>query len=316
MVVLRSWHFKAKQHGRMPAMTALIERLPGRFPLYARLVRIDRPIGILLLLWPTLWALWIAAGGWPGLHLTVVFVLGTALMRSAGCAVNDYADRGFDGAVERTRNRPLATGALRPSEALWVTAALSLLAFVLVLSCNRLTVALSLPALLLAASYPFTKRFFPLPQAYLGIAFGFGIPMGFAAVTGSVPANAWWMLAANVLWSIAYDTEYAMVDRPDDVRLGIHSSALLFGRHEVLAVMLCYGGTLALLAWVGVQAGLGLWWNLGLLAAAAISLYHYQLIRTRERQACFRAFLHNNWWGAAVFAGLVLDRAAARLGAA
>ncbi len=309
--LVSAWHA-----GRMPGMNALIERLPGRFPLYARLVRLDRPIGILLLLWPTLWALWIASDGLPSPHLLLVFGLGTALMRSAGCAINDFADRSYDGAVERTRQRPLATGALKPREAVLVAAALSLLAFALVLSCNRLTVALSLPAVLLAGSYPFTKRFFPLPQAYLGIAFGFGIPMAFAAVLGRVPALAWWLLAANVLWAIAYDTEYAMVDRPDDIRLGIHSSALLFAHHEVKAVMVCYAGTLAVLAWVGVQARLGLFWQAGLLGALAISGYHYLLIRERDRSFCFRAFLHNNWWGATVFFGLVLDRAWAHLTAA
>ena len=299
---------------RMQAMSTLIERLPGRFPLYARLVRLDRPIGILLLLWPTLWALWIAADGPPGIHLALVFVLGTVLMRSAGCAINDFADRDFDGAVERTRLRPLATGALRPREAVGVALALSLVAFALVLTCNALTILLSLPAVFLAASYPFTKRFLPIPQAYLGIAFGFGIPMGFAAVIGSVPDYAWWMLGANVLWAIAYDTEYAMVDRNDDIRLGIHSSALLFGRFDVLAVMLCYAGTLALLAWVGLRAGLGWGWNAGLLVAVGISVHHFFLIRSRERTRCFQAFLHNNWWGAAVFAGLVLDRALAHIG--
>ncbi|MDE3009988.1 MAG: 4-hydroxybenzoate octaprenyltransferase [Pseudomonadota bacterium] len=293
----------------------MIERLPGRFPLYARLVRIDRPIGILLLLWPTLWALWIAADGAPGVHLLLVFGLGTVLMRSAGCAINDYADRDFDGAVERTRQRPLATGALQAHEALAVAAVLSLIALLLVLSCNRLTVLLSIPAVFLAGSYPFTKRFFPCPQAYLGVAFGFGIPMAFAAVQGSVPAVAWWMLAANVLWSIAYDTEYAMVDRPDDIRLGIHSSALLFGRHDVLAVMLCYAGTLALLARAGWLAQLGWAWYLGLLLALGIAGYHGLLIRGRERSRCFRAFLHNNWLGAAVFGGLVLDRTLAHFSA-
>jgi 4-hydroxybenzoate polyprenyltransferase len=294
-------------------MTTVIERLPGRWPLYARLARLDRPIGILLLLWPTLWGLWIAADGPPSLHLLLVFSLGTVLMRSAGCAINDYADRNFDGAVERTRARPLATGAVRPGEALRLSAALSLAAFLLVLSCNRLTILLSLPAVLLAASYPFTKRFFPLPQAYLGIAFGFGIPMAFAAVQGRVPALAWLLCGANALWAIAYDTEYAMVDRPDDRRLGIHSAALLFGRFDVLAIMSCYVAALALLACAGRMAHLGWAWDAGLLMAAGISLHHFGLIRTRERAACFQAFLHNNWWGAAVFAGLLVDRALATL---
>ena len=290
-------------------MRSLTARLPGRFFLYARLLRLDRPIGILLLLWPTLWGLWFAARGWPGVHLLLVFGLGTALMRSAGCAVNDYADRDIDWKVERTRMRPLAQGSVQGREALGLAAGLSVVALGLVLTCNALTVLLSLPALFLAASYPFTKRFFPLPQAYLGMAFGFGIPMAFAAVDGTVPALAWSLFAANILWTIAYDTEYAMVDRNDDIHLDIHSSALLFGRHDVLAVMLCYGSSLLLLAWSGLQAGLGIAWYAGLLLAALITFHHYRLIRTRERAACFRAFLHNNWWGAAVFAGLLVDRA-------
>lgn len=285
-----------------PAMS-----LSDKLPHYARLMRIDKPIGTLLLLWPTLWALWIAAEGWPPLYILAIFIAGTFLMRSAGCVINDYADRDFDGHVERTRNRPLATGAVSPGEALALAAVLSAAAFVLVLPLNTLTILLSVPALLLAGSYPFTKRFFAIPQAYLGIAFGFGIPMAFAAVTGTVPATGWLMLLANIFWAVAYDTEYAMVDRPDDLKIGIKTSAITFGRHDVLAVMLCYAAAFALLAVVGVLAGLGFAWYLGLAAACAIAGYHYTLIRARDRADCFKAFRHNNWVGGAIFAGLFID---------
>lgn len=285
-----------------PAMS-----LSDKLPHYARLMRIDKPIGTLLLLWPTLWALWIAAEGWPPLYILAIFIAGTFLMRSAGCVINDYADRDFDGHVERTRNRPLATGVVSPGEALALAAVLSAAAFVLVLPLNTLTILLSVPALLLAGSYPFTKRFFAIPQAYLGIAFGFGIPMAFAAVTGTVPATGWLMLLANIFWAVAYDTEYAMVDRPDDLKIGIKTSAITFGRHDVLAVMLCYAAAFALLAVVGVLAGLGVAWYLGLVAACAIAGYHYTLIRARERADCFKAFRHNNWVGGAIFAGLFID---------
>jgi 4-hydroxybenzoate polyprenyltransferase len=281
--------------------------LSAKLPHYARLMRIDKPIGTLLLLWPTLWALWFAAGGWPPLYLLVIFVLGTFLMRSAGCVINDYADRNIDGHVERTRNRPLATGMVSTREALLLALGLSVLAFMLLLPLDGLVIWLSVPALFLAGSYPFTKRFLAIPQAYLGIAFGFGIPMGFAAVLGEVPAIAWVMLLANVFWAIAYDTEYAMVDRPDDIKIGVKSSALTFGRFDVSAVMLCYAITLGLLALVGVMAERGTAWFVGLLVAAAIALHHYTLIRERERDACFKAFRHNNWLGAAVFAGLLID---------
>ena len=285
-----------------PAMS-----LSDKLPHYARLMRIDKPIGTLLLLWPTLWALWIAAEGWPPLHILAIFIVGTFLMRSAGCVINDYADRDFDGHVERTRNRPLATGAVSPGEALALAAGLSAAAFVLVLPLNTLTILLSVPALLLAGSYPFTKRFFAIPQAYLGIAFGFGIPMAFAAVTGTVPATGWLMLLANIFWAVAYDTEYAMVDRPDDLKIGIKTSAITSGRHDVLAVMLCYAAAFALLAVVGVLAGLGFAWYLGLVAACAIAGYHYTLIHARDRADCFKAFRHNNWVGGVIFAGLFID---------
>ena len=282
-------------------------QLSERLPHYYRLMRLDKPIGTLLLLWPTLWALWMAAEGVPPLHLLVIFALGTLLMRSAGCVINDYADRDFDGHVERTRQRPLATRAVTPREALLLAAGLSLLALLLVLPLDPLVRWLSLPAVFLAASYPFTKRFLAIPQAYLGIAFGFGIPMGFAAVLGEVPAMAWLMLLANVFWAIAYDTEYAMVDRPDDLKIGIRSAAITFGRFDVAAIMVCYAFTFALLAWVGVLAGRGALFFAGLLAACALAVHHYTLIRSRERAGCFKAFMHNNWVGAVILLGLIAD---------
>ncbi len=281
--------------------------MKSRLALYIKLMRLDKPIGILLLLWPTLWALWIASAGRPDLLVLGVLVLGTVLMRSAGCVMNDYADRHFDLHVERTRHRPLTAKLVGEKEALLLAAGLSLLAFVLVLQLNRLTVLLSIPALFLAASYPFTKRFFAIPQAYLGIAFGFGIPMAFAAQTAAVPALAWWMLLANVCWAVAYDTEYAMVDRDDDIKIGIRSSALFFGAQDVAAIMFCYMAMLELLVWVGLQAHLSWPYFVGLGAAAGIALYHYTLIRGRERAACFKAFLHNNWLGAAIFGGLAAN---------
>jgi 4-hydroxybenzoate polyprenyltransferase len=280
----------------------------ARLALYAKLVRLDKPIGILLLLWPTLWAIWIASDGRPSPYLLMVFVVGTVLMRSAGCAINDWADRDFDRHVARTAERPLTSGRIAGWEALTVAAVLALLALLLILPLNGLTLSLSGVAAFVAASYPFTKRFFALPQAYLGIAFGFGIPMAFAAIAGRVPAVGWVLLAANVAWAVAYDTEYAMVDRDDDLRIGIRTAAITFGRYDILAVMTCYGITLALLAAVGAMAGLRWAWFAGLLVAACIAAYHYRLIRTRSRAGCFKAFLHNNWFGAAVFAGLVADR--------
>jgi 4-hydroxybenzoate polyprenyltransferase len=276
-----------------------------RLDLYERLMRLDKPIGILLLLWPTLWALWIAAGGRPPWLLVWIFCLGTVLMRSAGCVINDYADRNFDPHVERTRNRPLAAGQVSVREALLLALGLTLCSALLILPLARPVWELALVAVFLAASYPFTKRFFAIPQAYLGVAFGFGIPMGFAAVQGSVPDSAWLMLLANIFWAVAYDTEYAMVDRDDDIRIGIKTSALTFGRFDVAAVMACYGVTLAILAGLGMQWQFGAFYYAGLAVAAGIAGYHYTLIRGRERMRCFKAFLHNNWFGAAVFAGIV-----------
>ncbi len=279
----------------------------ARLSLYFQLMRLHKPIGILLLLWPTLWAVWIASQGKPGWLIVCIFVLGTVLMRSAGCVINDYADRDIDKHVKRTKDRPVTSGKVSTKEAVLLAAALSVISFLLILPLNTLTKLLSIPAVFLAGSYPFTKRFLAIPQAYLGIAFGFGIPMGFAAVQNAVPAIAWWLLLANIFWCIAYDTEYAMVDRDDDVHLGIHSSALLFGKYDVLAVMLCYGVALALLAWIGAQLQMGHFYFGGLVIAAGIALYHYTLIRKREREKCFKAFLHNNWLGAAVFGGIALD---------
>ena len=278
-----------------------------RLSLYVRLVRIDKPIGILLLLWPTLWALWSASEGRPSLYMVFAFALGTALMRSAGCAINDYFDRDVDLHVERTKDRVLTSGLIAPREALAVAAVLALLSLLLILPMNRLVWALSVVAVFLAASYPKFKRFFAIPQAYLGIAFGFGIPMAFAAVLETLPVAAWVMLAANIAWAIAYDTEYAMVDRADDIRLGLRTSAITFGSWDVAMVGICYALTLALLGLAGWLLGYGWPYGAGLLVAAGIALRHLRWIRHRERGACFRAFLHNTWFGAAVFAGIVVQ---------
>jgi 4-hydroxybenzoate polyprenyltransferase len=281
----------------------------NKLALYLRLVRADKPIGILLLLWPTLWALWMASGGKPDLMVVAIFVVGTALMRSAGCAINDYADRDFDLHVKRTAARPLTSGRIKAWEAVMVAAVLAFVSFLLILPLNALTKQLSVVALVVAGTYPYFKRFFAIPQAYLGIAFGFGIPMAFAAVQGQVPAVAWWLLVANVFWAVAYDTEYAMVDRDDDLKIGIRTSAITFGRFDVLAVMLCYGAALAIDLVCGWMLGLRGWFVAGVMVAAAMALYHYTLIRERDRMRCFAAFLNNNWLGAALFAGVALDYA-------
>ena len=281
--------------------------ISDRLVSYALLVRLHRPIGTLLLLWPTLWALFIAADGAPDPYMLFAFCLGTLLMRSAGCAINDFADRDLDRHVKRTRDRPVTTGRIRPWEAVAVFAILSLLALVLIIPFNTLTWQLAFVAAFIAGSYPFTKRFFPMPQAYLGIAFGFGIPMAFAAVHGFVPTEAWLMLLANVFWAIAYDTEYAMVDRDDDVRLGLRSSALTFGRFDVAAVMLCYAATLGLLGVVGARVGFGWPYAAGLVAAAMMAVHHGFLIRDRRREGCFRAFNLNNWLGAAIMLGVLAE---------
>jgi len=280
--------------------TAIEQRLDA----YERLLRLDKPIGTLLLLWPTLWALWLAARGLPPVELIAIFCVGTLLMRSAGCAVNDFFDRGFDRHVERTRVRPLAADEIRPAEALVLAALLAAAAFGLVLMLNRLALQLSFVALGIAITYPLTKRFFALPQLYLGVAFGFGIPMAYAAAQSRLPAECWVLLAANVCYAFAYDTEYAMVDRDDDAKIGMRTSALTLGRYDVAGVMAAYAGMLALLGAVGVMARLGWPYYTGLALAAALMAYHYRLIQDRSRTGCFKAFRHNNWVGAAVFAGI------------
>lgn len=281
--------------------------LKQRLDAYERLMRLDKPIGTLLLLWPALWGLWLAGRGIPDPGILLIFVVGTILMRSAGCVVNDFADRDFDPHVERTRDRPLAAGLVKPWEALVLAAVLMLAAFVLVLQLNRLTVMLSFAAVALAVIYPFLKRVFPFPQAWLGIAFGFAIPMAYAAQQGRLPAVAWVLLIANMFWAIAYDTEYAMVDRDDDVRIGVKSSAILLGRHDVAGVMSAHTLFLAIMAAVGWWQSLGVLYYCGLAVAAALAGYQYRLIRGRDRSLCFKAFLNNNWVGAAVFIGLALD---------
>jgi 4-hydroxybenzoate polyprenyltransferase len=292
----------------MSAMRFSGQQLRERLDLYERLMRLDKPIGILLLLWPTLWGLWLSALGRPDWRVLWIFVLGTVLMRSAGCVINDLADRNFDPHVARTSQRPLAAGQVSVREALLLFCALVGCAVLIVVPLRSwLLAALCIAALFLAASYPFTKRFLAIPQAYLGLAFGFGIPMAYAAQLGTVPAEAWWLLLANVFWAIAYDTEYAMVDRADDLKIGIRTSAITFGRFDVAAVMLCYALTLALIAAVGYGLGLGVFFYAGLVVAAAISGYHYTLIRARKPAPCFKAFLHNNWLGASIFAGIAVD---------
>jgi len=290
---------------------------PSRLSLYLQLIRWDRPAGWLLLLWPTLSALWIAADGFPGWHLVTVFTLGTVLMRSAGCCINDVADREFDKHVKRTAQRPVTSGAVSPAQALTLGAGLALLAFALVLTTNRLTVALSFAALLVTVVYPYSKRFFSMPQAVLGVAFSFGIPMAFAAVRGAdtisldalnaaVPALAWWLLLGNLFWVLAYDTEYAMVDRDDDLRIGIKTSAITLGRFDVAAVMAFYAIHLAIwsvLVWPLVGSN---WFLLGVAVAGAQAVWHGWLIRDRQREPCFKAFRLNHWVGFAVFGGVLL----------
>lgn len=280
-------------------------KLRERLSLYEKLMRLDKPIGILLLLWPTLWAVWIASNGEPNWMVVWIFVLGTVLMRSAGCVINDYADRNLDPLVARTKDRPLAANRVSTREALALAAGLSLAAFLLIIRFNKLTWGLAVIALFLAASYPFTKRFLAIPQAYLGIAFGFGIPMAFAAITAAVPAVAWVLLLANIFWAIAYDTQYAMVDREDDRKIGIHSSALLFGRYDVVAVVASHMIALALLVAVGVMLKFGIFYFAGLIAAAWFVGFQYHLIKRRDTAQCFEAFLNNKWLGGMIFVGIV-----------
>ncbi|MFA0924008.1 4-hydroxybenzoate octaprenyltransferase [Xanthomonas fragariae] len=297
------------KHGveQIPAASALT--WPLRLGQYWKLVRGDRPIGSLLLLWPTWWALWLAADGMPPLWTLLVFTAGVWLTRSAGCVINDYADRWLDPHVERTKSRPLAAGAVSGREALWLFIALMLVAFALVLTLNWLTVALSVPGVFLAASYPYLKRHTHLPQVYLGMAFGWGIPMGFAAVQGSVPLLAWLLYAANILWATAYDTWYAMVDREDDIRMGSKSTAILFGKFDLVAQGVLYGLMFATLALVGLRAQLTTAYWAGLGIAALLVIYEFYIARHRERGPCFRAFLHNNWIGVAIFVSIAASLA-------
>jgi 4-hydroxybenzoate polyprenyltransferase len=279
-----------------------------RLKYYAQLVRLDRPIGIYLLLWPTLWALWIASEGRPSLSLVIIFVLGVVLMRSAGCAINDYADRDIDPHVERTRNRPLAAGNISAKEALTVCLVLCLTAFVLVLQLNPKTIILSLGAVLLALTYPFMKRIHSLPQAHLGAAFAWGIPMAFTAMTNEwPPLVAWVLFVASLCWTVAYDTMYAMSDREDDLKIGVKSSAIFFGKHDKLIIGILQVLTLVLLVSVGQLAHLGILYYLGLVIAAGFALYEQYLIKDRDRVLCFKAFLNNNGFGLAVFVGICLD---------
>ncbi len=283
------------------------ERIKDRAYQYALLMRLDKPIGVFLLLWPTCWALWIAGEGSPDTGVTLVFVLGVVLMRSAGCVINDYADRDFDPHVKRTEQRPIVAGKVTPKEALILFAVLCLLAFALVLTMNWLTIGLSVIGALLAAVYPYTKRHTYLPQVFLGLAFGWAVPMVFAAQTGAVPAVAWLLLMATVLWATAYDTMYAMVDRADDLKIGVRSTAILFGDADRVIIGIIQALLLLTLWIVGNKVGLGLYYNLGLLAAAGLAAYQQYLIRDRDPRGCFQAFLNNHWFGAVVFVGLVLD---------
>ena len=281
--------------------------LKDRLTAYEKLMRLDKPIGILLLLWPTLWGLWFAAGGLPPPDVLLIFFTGTVLMRCAGCVINDYADRNFDPHVERTRDRPLAAGVIQPAEALALAAVLMLIAFGLVLLLSSLTIKLAFVAAAIAVIYPYVKRVFPLPQVWLGIAFSFGIPMAYAELWHALPRVAWLLLIANVFWAIAYDTAYAMVDREDDLKIGVKSSAILLGRYDVVGVMAAHAVFIGLMAWIG-------WWQTrdviyfaGLAVAVALVLYQYGLIRDRTRESCFKAFLNNNWVGCVIFIGLVAD---------
>ncbi|QDQ24883.1 4-hydroxybenzoate octaprenyltransferase [Chitinimonas arctica] len=281
--------------------------LPSRLSLYAKLMRLDKPIGILLLLWPTLWGLCIASQGRPDPAILIIFLLGTVLMRSAGCVINDYADRDFDPQVERTKLRPMATGSVSTREALLLAGTLAACALLLILPLNGLTLWMSVPAVLLAGSYPYTKRFLPIPQAYLGLAFSFGIPMAFAAVNGKVDAVAWYLVAANLFWVVAYDTEYAMVDKVDDLKIGIKTSAITFGRFDAEAVMICHLAFLLGMAALGWHLQRHAWWYLGLAVAAVLIALQYRQIRGRDRLKCMQAFLDNNRVGAVLFIGILLD---------
>lgn len=273
---------------------------------YGYLIRLDKPIGTLLLLWPTLWALWLASSGVPDLSILLIFTLGTFLMRSAGCAINDYADRDFDRHVKRTQGRPVTSGKISGKEAVAVAGVLALMAFLLIQPLNAFTKQLSVLALLVAFIYPFTKRFFAMPQAVLGIAFGFGIPMAYAAILGFIPLEAWILFIGNIFWAIAYDTAYAMVDRDDDLRLGLRTSAITFGRYDVIAIAISYGMLFISQIWVAQLADLSNYFLLGWFPALVCAIYHLKLVATRDRDNCFKAFRHNNWLGGFLFLGIVL----------
>jgi len=279
----------------------------NQFYQYVLLMRLNRPIGIYLLLWPTLWGLWIAGDGYPDILVTIVFVFGVILMRSAGCVINDYADRHIDPHVRRTNDRPLAAKRVSESEALILFTVLCLMAFGLVLLMNTLTIILSMIAIFLAITYPFMKRYTHLPQAYLGMAFGWSIPMAFAAQTGSVPILAWWLFAANLLWTVAYDTLYAMVDREDDLVIGVKSTAILFGRADKIIVVSLQLGMLLILFGIGHQLQFGIWYNLSLLVGLSLAVYQQWLIKDRQPILCLQAFLNNHWFGAIIFVGIATN---------
>ncbi len=283
--------------------------LKERFISYGYLIRLDKPIGTLLLLWPTLWALWLASSGAPDLSILFIFILGTFIMRSAGCAINDYADRDFDRHVKRTQGRPVTSGKISGKEAVAVAGTLALIAFLLIQPLNAFTKQLSVLALLVAFIYPFTKRFFAMPQAVLGIAFGFGIPMAYAAILDFIPLEAWILFVGNIFWAIAYDTAYAMVDRDDDLRLGLRTSAITFGRYDVIAIAVSYGVLFISQVWVAQLSNLSNYFLLGWFPALACAIYHLKLVSTRNREDCFRAFRHNNWLGGFLFLGIVLGLA-------
>jgi 4-hydroxybenzoate polyprenyltransferase len=283
--------------------------LRARFISYGYLIRLDKPIGTLLLLWPTLWALWLASSGVPDLSILLIFIVGTFLMRSAGCAINDYADRDFDRHVQRTQGRPVTSGKISGKEALAVAGVLALIAFLLIQPLNIFTKKLSVLALLVAFIYPFTKRFFAMPQAILGIAFGFGIPMAYAAILDFIPLEAWILFIGNIFWAIAYDTAYAMVDRDDDLRLGLRTSAITFGRYDVLGIAVSYGVLFISQIWVAQLANLSNYFLLGWFPALACAIYHLKLVSTRNKENCFKAFRHNNWLGGFLFLGIMMGLA-------
>lgn len=305
--LLARWRWLVYRVRFHPLATQTLPRIAATLADYGRLMRLDRPIGTYLLLWPTLWALWISAQGRPQARVFTIFVAGVLLMRSAGCAINDYADRGFDPHVARTRERPLAAGRVSPTEALVLFAALSLAALTLALQLDRLALLLAAAGAFLAVTYPFVKRFLSVPQLYLGLSFGWGIPMAFAAQSGSLPRLAWLLFLANLLWVTVYDTLYAMVDRADDLRIGVRSTAILFGDSDRHIIAALQGMTLLALVLVGRLARLGGWYYGGVAAAGLFFAYQLWLIRAREPAACFRAFLNNNYVGLSVFVGILLD---------